>query len=178
MSDEQRVDGTGYVLRPPRADDAAALGALHCRVWQDTYSDLMDPAALARLDADRFARNWSRIIAEMDSDGRNHDEGTTTRVAIADDELVAFVTVGPARDDDAPSPAQLWAINIVAEHQGTGLADRMMSEVLGPGPAYLWDANGNDRAINFYRRHGFQLDGAISDEQHDGIREVRMVREA
>jgi ribosomal protein S18 acetylase RimI-like enzyme len=170
--------GPGYGVRPPMPEDAPALGALHCRVWRETYADLMAPDALARLDPDRFAQNWAAIIAELDGDGRHRRAATRTRVAVAGDELVGFITVGPARDDDAPAAMQLWAINIVAEHQGTGLGDRLMSEVLGPGPAYLWVADRNDRAISFYRRHGFVLDGTASEEQDDGIREVRMVRDS
>ena len=119
----------------------------------------------------RFSPSW-------DSEGRHRQAGTRIRVAVAGDELVGFITVGPARDEDAPASLQLWAINLLVEHQGTGLADRLMSEVLGSGAAYLWVADGNDRAINFYRRHGFLLDGAISDEQHPGIRVVRMVRDS
>ncbi|MBA2694595.1 MAG: GNAT family N-acetyltransferase, partial [Actinobacteria bacterium] len=87
-----------------------------------------------------------------------------------------FICVGPARDEDAPTAYQLWAINLVPEHQGTGLAQRLMAEVLGDGPAYLWVATGNERAIRFYQRHGFAADGAETADQHDGIVEIRMVR--
>ncbi|MGI8948520.1 MAG: GNAT family N-acetyltransferase [Ornithinimicrobium sp.] len=96
------------------------------------------------------------------------EAGDTARVPEdREDGIVGFICVGPARDEDAPTAYQLWAINLVPEHQGTGLAQRLMAEVLGDGPAYLWVATGNERAIRFYQRHGFAADGAETADQHD-----------
>ena len=49
--------------------------------------------------------------------------------------------------------------------------------MLQPGPAVLWVAKENRRAIAFYRRNGFAFDGAEqSDPGTAGIVEARMVR--
>ncbi len=40
----------------------------------------------------------------------------------------------------------------------------------------LWVADPNPRAQAFYRKHGFVADGAV--QVADGVREIRMVREA
>lgn len=165
-----------YVLRPPLLDDAEALGRVHCRVWQATYADSMSQEAFAALSPKRFARGWTRRLEGVDGHGVM-SEGDTTMVAEhPDDGFVGFICVGPARDDDAPTAYQLWAINLVPEHQGTGVAQRLMTEVLGDGPAYLWVAKGNERAIRFYERHDFSADGAESADRDDGITEIRMVR--
>lgn len=163
-----------YLIRPPRVADVAELGALHCRVWQEAYAGLMDEESFAALTPERFARGWGRRMEQMDADGF-HPNGEQVAVAEHAGELVAFISVGPPREDDAPVETQLWSINVAAEHHGTGVAQRLLDDVLGERDAYLWVADGNDRAIRFYERNGFRLDGTSTDRA-DGMREVRMTR--
>lgn len=178
---------SAYRIRSPLPEDVAALGALHCRVWQEAYVGLMDETAFAELTPQRFARGWERRLVSVngvpptDQDSNLLQDGCSARgerVAVAEHggDLVGFISIGPARDEDGPSDTQLWAINVVSEHLGTGLAQRLMDEVLGDGPAYLWVADGNDRAIRFYLRNGFRLDGATATDRNDGLVELRMVR--
>lgn len=163
-----------YVVRPPRAGDIEELGRLHFRVWRETYATLMAPEALARLSPESFARSWARRIEQMSPPG-HHPSGEVVELAVLAERPVGFSSVGPPRDEDAPVQRQLWALNLLSEHQGTGLADRLIGSALGDAPAYLWVAQGNERAIGFYRRHGFVEDGARVDRQ-DGMTELRMVR--
>lgn len=164
-----------YLIRPPVAAEVEALGALHCRVWQEAYVGLMDEAAFAELTPQRFARMWSRRMEQLGPDG-HHPNGERVAVGEHDGELVGFISVGPARDDDPPTDTQLWAINVVSDHYGTGLAQNLLTQILGDAPAYLWVAEGNDRAIRFYERNKFRLDGARATDRQDGLVEVRMVR--
>ena len=174
---------SAYLIRPPRAEDVPALGALHCRVWQEAYIGLMDEEAFAALTPERFARGWSRrLVVEEGTqnpnllrDGRS-ERGEQVAVAEHGDDVVAFISVGPARDEDAPTDTQLWAINVVSEHLGTGVAQQLMDQVLSDRPAYLWVADGNDRAIRFYERNNFRLDGTQTTDRDDGLVELRMVR--
>ncbi|MGB5953407.1 MAG: GNAT family N-acetyltransferase [Ornithinimicrobium sp.] len=175
------MDASSYVVRAPALADAAALGRVHCAVWQATYAEVMDPAAYAALSPARFEAGWRRRLERDVGEGGEATGpgplGEVTRIAEhRSGQIVGFMSVGPARDADPPAGLQLWSLNLVPEHQGTGLADRLMSEVLGGGPAYLWVARGNARAIRFYQRHEFALDGAEIFDGHDGITEVRMVR--
>jgi len=178
---------SGYLIRPPAGGDVEALGALHCRVWQEAYVGLMDEAAYAALTPERFAGGWwRRLVPVKDVPAEDQDANLLVagrsargeRVAVAeyDDGLVGFISVGPARDEDGPTDTQLWAINVVADHYGTGLAQQLLDQVLGEGPAYLWVADGNDRAVRFYERNGFRLDGTSSTHDPSGLAEVRMVR--
>lgn len=178
---------SAYIIRPPRGEDVESLGAVHCRVWQEAYVGLLDEAAFAELTPERFARGWARRLRP--EGGRPSPEqeqilllqGRSARgewVAVAEHEghLVGFISVGPARDEDAPTDTQLWAINVVSDHLGTGVAQHLMDQVLGDRPAYLWVAEGNDRAIRFYERNHFRLDGAQATDRDDGLVELRMVR--
>lgn len=180
------AEESAYRIRPPRPADAEALGALHCRVWQEAYVGLMAEEAFADLSPERFTRGWRRRLVPEDgvreqtphllTDGRSA-RGERVAVAECDGALVGFISVGPAREEDGPTDTQLWAINVVADHYGTGVAQALLDEVLADCPAYLWVADGNDRAIRFYQRNGFRLDGATSADREDGLVETRMVRD-
>lgn len=60
------------------------------------------------------------------------------------------------------------------EVHGRGVGHALLHEAIGTAPAYLWVLDGNDRAIRFYERQGFRLDGATKTEPV-GV-EHRMVR--
>lgn len=165
---------TAYLIREPRPEDVEGFAQLHVRVWRETYRGLMDDDALDDLDVERFRPMWYSV-AQAYARGTVPDDGRAFVVALLDDEPAGFLMHGPSREADAPAPHQLWTLNVAPEHQGGGLAQRLVDERFGEGPAYLWVARGNARAIRFYERNGFVLDGHEGDE-HDGLVELRMVR--
>lgn len=166
-----------WEIRRPTRSDTVPFSELHVRIWQGAYRGIIDDEILDALTPASFAATWMAVGEGYDT-GTIPDDGRGFWVATHQDRPAAFLFFGPARDDDAPTARQLYALNVAEEHRGSGIADRLMTEGFGPGPAYLWLARGNDRAAAFYRRHGFELDGTESDDQHDGITELRMVRPA
>ncbi len=68
----------------------------------------------------------------------------------------------------------MWALYVRADVYGRGVGYALLNESLGSAPAYLWVLEGNERAIAFYERQGFRLDGCIKSEPVG--REHRMVR--
>jgi GNAT superfamily N-acetyltransferase len=163
---------TAYVVRPVERGDAEAFGRVHVQVWRETYAELMPADFLAGLSADRS----SAALLERLGSGQ---QGVTL-VATADGELVGFASAGPSRDDP-PEPAhELYAINLLAAHHGTGLADRLLDATLAAaaitGPVSLWVARGNARACAFYRRRGFAPDGRTKAHAGTGAVEDRWVR--
>ena len=170
------AEESAYIIRAPRVADVDALGALHARVWQEAYVGLMDEESFAALTPERFARGWARRMEQMGPDG-HHPNGEQVAVAEYAGELVGFISVGPAREEgEAPTDTQLWAINVASDHLGTGIGQQLLTDVLGERPAYLWVAEGNDRAIRFYERNNFRLDGTSATDRDDGLVELRMVR--
>lgn len=165
-----------YAVRPPRIADADALGELHVRVWRQAYAGVMPADYLASLRPADRAERWRSIAAE-EAEGVAAADGKVTRVAEhPDGGIVGFATVAPARDDDPPVPLELWAINVLAEFHGTGAAGQLLAATLGDRSAYLWVVEGNERAIAFYRKHGFEPDGERAVHDASGASEVRMVR--
>lgn len=167
--------GTTYTLRRPTVQDAPGFAALHARVWRTTYRGLMSDDVVDGLSAEAFRPMWESIGAAYDED-RVPSDGRQFWVATAGETPVGFLLWGPPREEDPPAPRQLWALNVHPDHHGGGLAQRLLDETFGPGPAYLWVARGNDRAIAFYRRNGFEPDGSEAEDGQGGVVEIRMVR--
>lgn len=157
-----------YTFRPFTPDDAEELAKLHIQIWRDTYTGLMDQDKLDALDPLAGAQRWRDW---MESD----DAPATLGAFTPDGQIAGWITVGAAREDDAPSDRELWVLNVAKEHHGTGLAHELMRRELADGPAYLWVVDGNDRAQAFYRKYGFELDGARRREQ-EGNDDLRMTR--
>jgi ribosomal protein S18 acetylase RimI-like enzyme len=160
-----------WTIRRPVVDDLEEMGRVHVQVWQEAYAGLLPDDYLASLDPTVGPAHWRERI-----------ERPTVEVDwwLARDEtgVVALATSGPGRDDDAPVPLELYAINVLRRAHGTGLADDLMAHVVGDRAAYLWVLDGNERAQAFYRRHGFHDEGGRKPEPATGVVEIRMSRGA
>lgn len=157
---------SGVTIRRARPDDAEALAHLHLDVWDDAYTGLM-PRGILDDRRDRLQERVERWREILDAHHRN-------LLAVAPDELVGFACEGPGRDNDVDLDLELYALYVRAAWWGTGVGYALFEETLGDRAAYLWVLAGNQRAIGFYERQGFRLDGT-RDEQDDGLH-VRMVR--
>ena len=159
-----------YAVRPLRVQDADELGRVHIQVWREAYPEQMPADYLAGLDAVKSAEHW-RLRFEMDE-----PDGVVVVATGSDGEIVGFASAGPTRDEHAPTQRELYAINILAEHHGTGVADQLIAAVIADRPATLWVVKDNTRAQAFYRRHGFRIEGATKAHEGTGASEIRMVR--
>lgn len=162
-----------FDVRPADPADAAGIAEVHVRTWQHAYRGLMPDAYLDALDVSARAARWQRILAGEHVGGRG-----ANHVAVAGDRVVGFSTCGPARDDPAPQPRELYAIYVDPSAHGIGVAAPLLDAAIGADPAYLWVLDGNARAIAFYEKHGFRHDGAIKvdDRGEVMLRELRMTR--
>ncbi len=80
-------------------------------------------------------------------------------VAEISDGLLGFAGVGPPRAEDVTVDEELWALYVRAPWWGKRLGHALLMAAMADRPAYLWVLRGNDRAIAFYRKHGFAEDG-------------------
>jgi ribosomal protein S18 acetylase RimI-like enzyme len=155
-------------LRRAESADAAAGAALHIACWRDAYAPHVDATVLEQrlADADRWLTAWTKQLAD----------GPPRVLAEADGALVGFAVVGSSRDEDAPTPTELYALYTRAAWWGTGLGQRLWDAVAPDQPCSLWVLEANQRAQGFYRRNGFVADGAR--EHYAGLDawEARMVR--
>jgi ribosomal protein S18 acetylase RimI-like enzyme len=137
------------------ASDVESLAALHVAVWRHAYRGLIEQPLLETLSVERSARRWDATVAHLHS-GRPE---RTVLAAFVEDEPVGIVEVGPARENDAPQPIEILSLNVAGRWHGKGVAQALLRETVGDSDAYLWVLRGNERAIAFYRKLGFELDG-------------------
>lgn len=82
-----------FLVRRAEVADAPAIAAVHVQSWRETYAGLISPDFLDRMTSDaarqRREKSWEATI----STGREN-----VFVAERDGQVVAFASVGPARD--------------------------------------------------------------------------------
>jgi GNAT superfamily N-acetyltransferase len=157
-------------LRDAELADMAELGILQLTCWREAYSHLLSPQFFSTVTAaDRGAR-WTQIFGQMAPPER-------LLLAVDGDDLVGFACGGPSVEEASPRERELYALYIRHEHYGTGLGAALLDAAIGSGPAQLWVAAENPRAIAFYQKHGFELNGdADVVEFMERMPELRMVR--
>ncbi len=160
-----------WTIAPIAVDDADDVARVHVRVWQEAYAGLMPADYLESLDPAAFGESWRERL-------RHPRAGVGHWLARDEHGIVGIASCGPARDDDAPVPFELYAINVLARGHGTGVAGVLLAHAIGDGAAYLWVLEDNQRARAFYRRHGFVDEGGRKPEPDTGAVEVRMARDS
>lgn len=141
-------------IRKAVPGDAAAIGAVHCRAWRETYAGLIDPAYLAGMSPEKsaavFERERCRDIFAAEADGK----------------IVGFCGYGAPRDADMPADCgEIRGIYVLRAYQRCGIGKSLLAgaaEALraqGFRKAYLWVLRENDCAIRFYEKNGFRFDG-------------------
>jgi ribosomal protein S18 acetylase RimI-like enzyme len=157
--------------------DAAAIAGVHVRSWQEAYAGIVPAEHLASLDPVVRAEQWATSL-------RNgpHDR-VRTWVAESASAVLGFITLGPARDEDAErGDHEIYSIYLEPGAWGRGVARDLLrtviSEVGGRSALSLWVAAANERARHFYRRNGFHADGTERFEAVGGAQllEVRYRR--
>ena len=161
------------VVRAPSPADAREIAELHVSTWREAYAHLLPEEFFDGAHVRGRHEMWDRLLEDPRPEWN-------IRVAERDGETIGFAFAGPSIGPDAedlPRERQLYMIYVAAAHHGTGAGQALLDAVLGDAPAMLWVAKENPRAIAFYRRNGFELDGA---EQIDPgaplITDARMAR--
>lgn len=154
------------------AADAGAVTDCHVRCWYEAHGHELPAHLRDALGAGRSASRWRRVAGDPAIDTR-----IATPIVPGPPPVLGFASVGPARDDAAPTALELHALYIRAAWYGTGLADALLAAVLPPHAAcVLWVLESNARARGFYRRHGFAADGARGVDPFALLPTLRMTR--
>ncbi|MDN4640394.1 GNAT family N-acetyltransferase [Agreia sp. PsM10] len=151
-------------IRPAFRHDAEQLVLLSLKVWDEAYGDTLDARALsARHEEPRSAREerWVARIAD--------DE---VLVAVDGDELVGFARSRAERQERR----ELVSLYVRQRCWRSGLGSRLLNTSMRGRSAQLWLFEGNVRALRFYERHGFLLDGRRREDPPYGF-ELHMVRQ-
>ncbi|GAA2524704.1 GNAT family N-acetyltransferase [Rarobacter incanus] len=152
------MDGTPleFSIRVARPEDAASIAGVHVTSWRQAYSGVIPDTYLSGIDVAERAVRWSRELASP-----THRTWVATTGASA---VVGFASLGESRDEDAGRlTLELLTLYLHPQVWGRGVARALMRTVIDHVPAAndvtLWVLADNDRARQFYRRHGFSEDG-------------------
>ena len=146
------------LIRSAVPEDALAVAHVHVRAWRAAYRRLLPSDYLERLRPEERAARYEFGV----SDPRK----PSTLVAVDDGAIVAFATVGPARDADVQGCGELCALYVTPQWWGKQLGCAMIEQgraslrARGYEVAVLWVLAGNTRAERFYRRDGWRIDGS------------------
>lgn len=137
-----------WSIRRMRKDDADAVSRLLKASWLQTYEHLM---GVAKVDAANAALHTAqKLAAELDDD--------RVMAFVATDKDGAILGHAMAKMD---ANGQVWLerLHVASGNFGSGLAADLMRATLaahaGLASIALEVIEGNDRAIAFYRKHGF-----------------------
>jgi putative acetyltransferase len=130
-----RRAGSDLVIRPMLPTDLAETLDVWVAAWQAAYPAIDFEAR----------RGWTKgRIAELEH------AGSSSIVALQDDRIVGALVINP-------TTGYLDQIVVATEHQGGGVAKRLLAEArrLSPKGLDLHVNQDNARAIRFYEKHGF-----------------------
>ena len=165
------------IITTPTADDVESLIAMHDQSWLDTYPD--EKAGISREWVQQRINRYPhsekiekrlKMISQAEID-------QNILIRIAKDKAGNVVgLIMPYRDRETQ---QVGAIYIDKAYYGTGLAQRLMAEIIAwadpKWPLELEVASYNERAKAFYRKHGFE-EVAGSERLHEIIPVIKMIR--
>lgn len=162
-----------FTLREPTLSDAPQIAELHVATWREAYSHLLPQDFFSVERVQSRHQMWNHILG-------NPREEWSINIAESRGQIIGFAFFGPSigpEGQELPRDRQLYSIYVAAEHHGTGVGQALLDATAGDGPAMLWVARDNPRAVAFYLRNGFEFDGAEqTDPGAARIVDARMVR--
>lgn len=163
-------------IERPRPADAPELARLLLAAWLETYPD---PAAgideawiraqRGDVDSPEVLAAWREFLHAVDQRPEDH----FCRVVRARAKAVGLLC--GSRRGEAIGLGPMYLLGVA---QGSGIGGRLMDDFrswAGPAEIRLWVTASNERAIRFYRRHGFELTGE-DDLWRGRLHNVRMAR--
>lgn len=140
-------------VRRAKADDAAAITAVHDAAWRHAYRGILPGLDLERMVERRGPAWWQRAI-------RRH---VIVMVLEVGGQVAGYATMGPNRMRHLPFRGEIYEIYMLPEYQGIGLGGRLFGE--SRRTLQQLDFRGlavralaaNEQACGFYRRMGGQM---------------------
>ena len=161
-------------VREASKDDARGLAEVHVRSWQAAYKGQVPDDFLDSLSVDRREKDWRQTL---------NSPSNKVFVAEAEQEIVAFSSFGPVRDEglDKNSVGEVYAIYALEKFWDCGIGRRLMEASLTTlremncSTVKVWVLDTNQRAISFYQKFGFSAEGVQKVEARGEVklREIR-----
>ena len=150
---------TSPKVRLASTDDAEQIAVAHVRSWQVAYDGVIPADTLDGFDVAERTQRWKSNL-DGTNDPTPRDPPVTTVVEI-DDQVIGFASVGPWRDEQDPSIAELWALYVHPDCWRSGAGRVLMADVLsrvrslGASRARLWVLEANTVGRSSYEKVGW-----------------------
>ena len=155
-------------IKPMETDEEIKGKAfVHWKCWQETYPGLVSREYLEKLTLEKveeMAFQWLDNIL----------------VAKEEDRVIGFVGYGQ-HGPEAPDTGEVFALYVLPEYQGMGVGRQLLEAAVDKLSACphlcLWAVKGNERAIRFYEKNGFRLNGEEKFVSSISAGGVKMIKE-
>jgi GNAT superfamily N-acetyltransferase len=168
------------LIRVAREADAAAMAHVMVDTYMAAHRDQMSPEAWAKRAQEwTYAdseQGWARELRAIAADASPQE---CIYVAEADGELVGLAMGGPAKTEGLPHTGEIYALYVLARHQGRGLGRRLVQAVaahlaqLGMTALHIGCLAANAPGRRFYESlGGHVVDERLVDEEGFMLPEV------
>jgi len=143
------------LIRPAKREELREAAAFLNASWRAAYQHIFDPQYLASLDDEERYQRWLG----------NYDKGARPVLLFEHDELLGFCDFGPSQTPGYPDDGEVAAIYVRDDAIGKGYGHALLlhaEEALlqqGYEQLVLDVLSKNERAIKFYRAHGYKKVG-------------------
>ncbi len=148
------MDGNIIIKKMESDSEIRGKAYVHWKSWHETYSDLvcrdyMDKMTLEKCED--LAHRWlGNILVAKDGE-----------------DVVGFAGYGAYRDGTMSDVGEVYSIYVLKKYFDRGVGRALMDAAVEKLAPYkkiaVWVLDGNDRAIRFYEKYGFKLDGVCSE---------------
>jgi ribosomal protein S18 acetylase RimI-like enzyme len=148
-------------IRPAGPADAEDIARVQRESWAATYSGLLSPASIARVESTWDARHWRATLERTD------DRAITLVMEGVEDGIIGFGVAGPRRGTISPVlrdyEGEFYLLYLLPRFQRRSHGVRLMAAMArvlrarGVNSAVVWALAANRKAIGFYQH----LSGSI-----------------
>lgn len=149
------TQNTVGLIRRAKHADARSIARVLVEAWRAAYVGILGAGFLEAMDVEAISKRWEASLTD-------HDAASHPLVIETQGQVVGFSHFGKPRDSEDSCMGELCALNLIPEVWGRGLGSQLLEAATvelrrqGYTRAYLWVANGNDRASSLYERRGWE----------------------
>jgi RimJ/RimL family protein N-acetyltransferase len=151
------------LIRQMLTDDVPYVARFHHAAWMDAYRDLLPQKDMDRLTLRHFQNSWKEIMQDKDR---------TNLVAIEKAMPVGYASFTPYKK---AGQWELIGIYVNPQSMNKGCGSALFSAVVDAikekqgNRLVVWVIAGNQRAINFYQKHGMSATGKTHEGAQAGL---------
>ncbi len=148
-------------IRPADNADLPAIATILVDTWRSTFDGMLVPSFLDSLN---YQQQQERHRKAM-----NNDQVLYYVAENQNKDILGFINAGPDRTSSNALEAEIYAIYILAEHQGSGIGRRLMHAAAtqlvaqGRNALRVWALSNNPFRF-FYQRLSGQADASLAIE--------------